>query len=196
MTLKLVMGSGCDAMTGLGVEARTTSVNTDYLLNSGVQPALLTTISGNNLWQNPSPGSSAYMRCLEQSTKKDDQEWLIDWIEAHEDEIRRLDSVNVPVPGGSVFVTPVVYPAMIDGKSRIAFLTAALRESYTMGYRFKLFGDPRKIDFRTCWVCLKNHLSIHHPSRSPSNLWRPGLRVYFAMGWVPCTLYQGVWSTF
>ena len=88
----------------------------------------------------------------EQSTKKDDQEWLIDWIEAHEDEIRRLDSVNVPVPGGSVLVTPVVYPAMIDGKSRIAFLTAALRESYAMGYRFKLFGDPRKIDFRTCWV--------------------------------------------
>ena len=58
----------------------------------------------------------------------------------------------MPVPGGSVVVTPVVYPAMIDGKSRNAFLTAALRESYTMGYRFKLFGDPRKIDFRTCWV--------------------------------------------
>ena len=82
-----LISTGCDAMTGLGVEARTTSVNTDYLLNSGqcfrtfgqfwnisllkeflflkgVQPALLTTISGNNLWQNPSPGSSAYMRCL------------------------------------------------------------------------------------------------------------------------------------
>ena len=31
-----LISTGCDAMTGLGVEARKTSVNTDFLLNSGL----------------------------------------------------------------------------------------------------------------------------------------------------------------
>ena len=61
-------------MTGLGVENRKVTVNTDYLYNTGIQPLyLMDADSKDKLWINLKPGSSEYFRPVAHTRNKDSE---------------------------------------------------------------------------------------------------------------------------
>lgn len=144
-------------MSGLGKQSRTTNINTDYMFNSCYNPILLTDLdTGEVLFTNPTPGVSTYTRPLATLTAKDNTEAMIAFIKEHERQIRTLVPKVVVVGQVQVTVTFEVIPCMMDGKMRTAIYTVMLRDAVQMGWRFKVHGNQRLIDPKTCWVRLPN----------------------------------------
>ena len=70
--------AGADAVTGLGVENRKVTINTDYLYNTGINPLyLMDADSKDKLWVNLKPGSSEYFRPVAHTRDKDSEVQLI-----------------------------------------------------------------------------------------------------------------------
>lgn len=133
------------------------SRNDDFLFNSGVMPLVLRdTNTKEKLWTNPSPGGSNYVRPLGQTKVKDDEEEVIKWAVKHEEDIQNLTVFETEMDEKKISVTYTVLPVMQDGKQRKAIYTAALREATVKGVKMKTHGNPQKIDYKTCWVCLQN----------------------------------------
>ena len=70
--------TGSDAVTGLGVENRKVTVNTDYLYNTGINPLYLMDADTKvKLWINRKPGSSQYFRPVAHTRNKDSEVQLM-----------------------------------------------------------------------------------------------------------------------
>ena len=152
--LVLVVGTGNDSVSGLGVDARKTTVNTDFLCNTAAQILeLRDRDTGKKLWVNPVPGSATYVRPIAHTRLKDSEDAMQTWVKDHEAEIKNLTTHTLNVNDGKVSVSYVVFPALLDGKMRKAVYTAALAEATSQGYRFKTcYGSATKMDYNTCWV--------------------------------------------
>ena len=156
--LILTVATGNDAVSGLGVDSRVTTVNTDFLVNIAAQILELRDAeTGEKLWTNPVPGSATYMRPIGHTRTKDSKEAMMSWVVEHEKAIKNLTDHNVVINGLAVSTQFRVFPALLDGKMRNSVYMAALEESVSQGYTFKKsgHGDRDKLDYNTCWVCLE-----------------------------------------
>ena len=151
--LVLVVATGNDSVSGLGVDARKTTVNSDFLCNTAAQILeLRDRDTGKKLWVNPVPGSATYVRPIAHTRLKDSEDAMQTWVVEHEEEIKNLTTHILNVNDGKVSVSYVVFPALLDGKMRKAVYHAALAEAKSQGYRFKSHGSATKMDYNTCWV--------------------------------------------
>ena len=172
LSSSVIYCAGCDAVTGLGRDQRAPNVNTDYQHNTIVNPYYLVDVqTGDRLWTNPTPGGATYARPLGHTTRKDNDNMMIQWIRDHEMEIRGLGEHTMEVEGMEVVVQYEVFPCLFDGKCRHGVYTAALIEGVRLGLSFKIHGDSRKMDYQTCWVrLLKANLSSASSSFASSSL--------------------------
>ena len=129
------------------------------------------------------PGSATYMRPIGHTRTKDTKKAMKSWIIEHEEAIENLTNHNVIINGLSVSTQFRVFPALLDGKMRNGVYTAALEESVSQGYSFKIHGhgNKYKIDYNTCCVCLELPSKYNKPESlhfQPKAIWFPAIIRY------------------